>query len=77
MAPRAAASSGGETAATGLAGISISKPLDSNDFSSPADEAGRWPRRASPQTSAIMVTEPLTTFERYDSAEVSISMRDL
>jgi hypothetical protein len=24
-----------------------------------------------------MVTEPLTTFERYDSAEVSISIRDL
>jgi len=37
----------------------------------------RLRRRACPQASAIMVTEPLTTFERYDSAEVSISIRDL
>ena len=64
------------TAAAGLAAISTSKPLDSNDFSPPGDRAGGR-RRAFPQASAIMVTEPLTTFERYDFAEVSILMRDL
>jgi hypothetical protein len=53
------------------------KPLDSNGFSPLGGEMGRWRRRACPQASAIMVTEPLTTFERYDFAEVSISIRDL
>jgi hypothetical protein len=51
--------------------------LDSNDFFPLGGEAGRMRRRVRPQASAIMVTEPLTTFERYDSAEVSISIRDL
>jgi hypothetical protein len=51
--------------------------LDLNGFSPLGGELKRWSRHACPQASAIMVTEPLTTFERYDSAEVSISMREL
>ena len=60
-----------------MAGILTSKILNLNGFSPLGGKAGRWRRRACRQASAIMVTEPLTTFERYDFAEVSIFIRDL
>jgi hypothetical protein len=51
--------------------------LTSHGFSPHGDDAGRWRRHPYPQACAVMVTEPLTTFERYDFAEVSISRREL